>query len=312
MNVATIFFTVLFVVLHPTASGFAISHAIMMRPGSAHHESSSSSRGGHRSMRLAMRTGGGGGHEFDQSIITEQPPVPSGGRGRRGAIARGCQGAAGIAVSAMFSNPAVTRADIEGVVTIPQSSAPPTFTASNVDGKSVTLFKTKSGLQYIDIIEGKGQSPKYGNFVSIAYRAYIKLPDAKGESFKLDEFDSDRGYLIKHGNGRTVPGLDEGLHTMRVGGKRRIIVPPKLGYVTSGLGPIPVGPYGRWKLNRLIDRMVELRGGNVIFDVEMNSIIEDEADQGYYTDESLSPEDFGTLRQNIEASQQAARAARET
>ena len=44
----------------------------------------------------------------------------------------------------------------------------------------------------------------------------------------------------------------------------------------------------------------------------MNSIIEDEADQGYYTDESLSPEDFATLRRNIEESQQAARAARET
>ena len=125
----------------------------------------------------------------------------------------------------------------------------------------------------------------------------------------MDEFDSESQYLIKHGNGRTVPGLDEGLHTMKIGGKRRIIVPPKLGYVTSGIGPIPSGPYGRWKLNRLIDKMVELRGGNVICDVEMRGIMEDEADQGYYDDESLSPEDFNTLRQNIEASQQAARGA---
>jgi hypothetical protein len=129
----------------------------------------------------------------------------------------------------------------------------------------------------------------------------------QGQSFKLDKFNTDTGYLIKHGNGRTVPGLDEGLHTMRVGGKRRIIIPPKLGYTTSGLGPVPVGPYGRWKLNRLIDRMVELRGGNVIFDVEMKSIMDDEADQGYYMDKSLSPEDFSTLRQNIESSQQVAR-----
>ncbi len=57
--------------------------------------------------------------------------------------------------------------------------------------------------------------------------------------------------------------------------------------------------------------MVELKGGNTIFDVEMKSIIEDEADQGYYDDESLSPENFNTLRQNLEASQQAAAAARE-
>lgn len=227
---------------------------------------------------------------------------------RRGAIKHACQTTAALAAYAvLLSNPTASYADIEGVVQIPQSTTPPTSTNVATEGQSVTVFKTKSGLQYIDIAEGSGSAPKYGNFVSIAYKAYIKLPDAKGKSFKLDEFDSDKGYLIKHGNGRTVPGLDEALHTMRVGGKRRVIIPPKLGYTTSGLGPIPVGPYGRWKLNRLIDRMVELRGGNVIFDVEMKSIMEDEADQGYYTDDSLSPDDFSTLRFNLETSQQAAR-----
>ncbi|KAL9191549.1 hypothetical protein ACHAXT_001255 [Thalassiosira profunda] len=225
---------------------------------------------------------------------------------RREAIGQAYRTAAAVAASALLPSP--SHADIEGVVTIPQSTAPPESTASNVDGKSVTVFKTKSGLQYIEIEEGSGPTPKYGNFVTIAYKAYIKLPNAQGQSFDLDEFDSDKGYLVKHGNGRTVPGLDEGLHTMKVGGKRRIIVPPKLGYVASGLGPIPVGPYGRWKLNRLIDRMVELKGGNVIFDVEMKGMMEDEADQGYYDDDSLSPDDFNTLRKNIEASQQAARA----
>jgi hypothetical protein len=298
MNLATMF-SVFFVVL-PAASGFANNK---MRHSKSAHQLS---RAPQSQQQLAER-----GAEFN-SMDSEIPPY-SGRHGRRGAIARACQTAAGIAASAaVFSNPTSSYADIEGVATIPRSTAPPTATASNVDGESVTVFKTKSGLQYIDIAEGTGPTPKYGNFVSIAYKAYIKLPDAMGKSYKLDEFDSDRGYLIKHGNGRTVPGLDEGLHTMRVGGKRRVIVPPKLGYVTSGLGPIPVGPYGRWKLNRLIDRMVEFKGGNVIFDIEMNSIMEDEADQGYYTDESLSPEDFGTLRQNIEAGQQAARAARET
>jgi hypothetical protein len=229
---------------------------------------------------------------------------------RRKAIDQVYQTAATAALI-LFTNPAISNADLEGVANIPRSTAPPDSSVTNIDGKSITVFKTKSGLQYIDLVEGTGPSPKYGNFVSIAYKAYIKLPDAVGKSFKLDEYDSDKGYLVKHGNGRTVPGLDEGLHTMKVGGKRRIIVPPKLGYITSGLGPIPVGPVGRWKLNHLIDRMVELKGGNTIFDVEMKSIIEDEADQGYYDDESLSPEDFNTLRQNLEASQQAAAAARE-
>lgn len=223
---------------------------------------------------------------------------------RRDAIGHAYRAAAIVAASAAVVNPTVSNADIEGVATISKSTAPP----ESKDTNGVTVFKTTSGLQYIEIAEGTGPSPKYGNFVTIAYKAYIKLPDAQGKTFELDEFDSDRAYLVKHGNGRTVPGLDEGLHTMKVGGKRRIIVPPKLGYITSGLGPIPVGPYGRWKLNRLIDRMVEFRGGNVIFDVEMKSMLEDEADQGYYEDDSLTPDDFNTLRKNIESQQQAARA----
>lgn len=247
-----------------------------------------------------------------REFIIDDIDIPSASleMSRRRAIAQVYCTATAVSSSLLFINPAVANADIEGVANIPRSTAPPDTSVSDLDGQSVTLFKTKSGLQYIDLIEGTGPSPKYGNFVSIAYIAYIKLPDAKGKTFKLDEFDSDKGYLIKHGNGRTVPGLDEGLHTMKVGGKRRIIVPPKLGYITSGLGPIPVGPIGRWKLNHSIDRMVELKGGNTIFDVEMKSIMEDEADQGYYDDESLSPEDFNTLRKNLEASQQAAAAAR--
>ncbi|KAL7514830.1 hypothetical protein ACHAXN_012358 [Cyclotella atomus] len=208
------------------------------------------------------------------------------------------------AAASSLIEPLPAIADIEGVVTVPQSSTAES-SAQSVDGKSVTVFKTKSGLQYIDLVEGSGPSPRYGNFVSISYKGYVKLPDIKGKSSQFDQFDADPAYLVKHGNGRTVPGLDEGIHTMKVGGKRRIIIPPKLGYVTSGLGPVPPGPYGRWKLNRLLDKMIEVKGGNVIFDVEMRSVIEDEADQGYYDDDSLSPDDFNTLRNNLESSRAA-------
>lgn len=309
MNLALATLVVLSVAL-PAASGLAISNWV--HPNADHPSSSRQTQ----SQLLAKASQGGLGRNLlEDAEIEITPPTFYSRRhahSRRGVIAYAHQQTATALIattasSAIFLNPTASYADIEGVVTIPQSTSPPTSTtASNVDGPSVTVYKTKSGLQYIDIIEGTGPTPNYGNLVSIAYKAYIKLPDTKGQSYRLDEFDTDTGYLIKHGNGRTVPGLDEGLHTMRVGGKRRVIVPPKLGYTTSGLGPVPVGPYGRWKLNRLIDRMVELRGGNVIFDVEMKSIMKDEADQGYYTDESLSPEEFSTLRQNIESSQQAA------
>ena len=95
------------------------------------------------------------------------------------------------------------------------------------------------------------------------------------------------GYLIKHGNGMMIAGLDEGLHTMKVGGKRRILIPSKLGYVDTALGPMPEMPWNRWKLNNLLDDMVAVAGGTIIFEVAMLSIVEDEADQGYYSDDSL-------------------------
>lgn len=162
--------------------------------------------------------------------------------------------------------------------------------------QGVTVYTTKSGLKYIDLTEGTGPTPKYGQLTTISYKSFIKLPKDSNPT----QFDSDTAYLLKHGNGRNVPGLDEGLHSMKLGGTRRIIVPPKLGFVTSGLGPLPSSPFDRKKLSRLLDGMVEQRGGQVIFEVELKGVRDDEADQGYYTDKSLSVDDFNKLRENIQ------------
>jgi FKBP-type peptidyl-prolyl cis-trans isomerase 2 len=130
--------------------------------------------------------------------------------------------------------------------------------------------------------------------------AYIKLPkNSKNYPDTPIRFDRQDSYLLKHGNGQNIPGLDEGLHTMKIGGTRRILIPPKLGYVDVGLGPIPELPWNRWKLNQLLDQMVELSGGTVIYEVTLQNIIPDEADLGYYQDDSLTPEQFATLRENL-------------
>jgi FKBP-type peptidyl-prolyl cis-trans isomerase len=172
--------------------------------------------------------------------------------------------------------------------------------AAMTDEEMVPVLKTASGLKYIDLVPGTGPSPAYGNLVSIAYKAYIKLPpNSKSYNTEPQQYDNVNRYLLKHGNGRTIAGLDEGLHTMKVGGKRRILIPPKLGFVDVGLGPLPVGPINRYRLNQLLDQMVELSGGTVIYEVTLLSVIPDEADQGYYSDASLSPEDFATLRENL-------------
>lgn len=178
-----------------------------------------------------------------------------------------------------------------GLIAVTTAAPPPALA-----GKDVTVFKLKSGLQFIDLTEGTGNSPQYGELVSIKYTAYLKLPNKPDKQ----KFDTDV-FLLKHGNGRLIAGLDEGLHTMKVGGTRRIIIPPKLGFVETGLGPVPQSPFARLQLNRLLEEMITVRGGNLIYDVEMVRIIPDEADQGYYQDESLTEEQFNALRDNIQA-----------
>merc|ERR1711862_635810 len=143
------------------------------------------------------------------------------------------------------------------------------------------IYTTNSGLRFIEVKEGTGLMPNYGDLVTFSYKAFIKVA---GKDTKAELYDQDNAYLTKHGNGRSIPGLDEGLHTLRVGGKRQLIIPPKLGYIDIGLGPLPEYPWNRWKLNYLLDQMVEKRGGDLIFEVELLTVIDDEADQGYYED----------------------------
>jgi hypothetical protein len=162
------------------------------------------------------------------------------------------------------------------------------------------LNKLPSGLKYLELKEGNGPTPRYGQLCSIQFTGYIKLPNSP----QKEKYDSNV-FLLKHGNGRVIAGLDEGLHSMKVGGTRRLIIPPKLGYVESGLGPLPEYPWDRWKLSNLLDDMVAQRGGNVVIDVTLRSAIDDEADQGYYQDESLSPEQLEALQNRLQQPRQA-------
>lgn len=180
------------------------------------------------------------------------------------------------------------------------------------DTEGLKVFQLPSGLKYIDLKEGTGPTPEYGQLCSIAYKGYIKLPASKENANPQPQlFGQSKAYLIKHGNGRTIPGLDEGVHTLKVGGTRRLIIPAKLGFIQSGLGPLPPSPWDRYRLNSLLNDMVRLQGGNLVFEVTLLSAIDDEADQGYYQDSSLSPEDFETLRINLQRKAQAAKDAAE-
>jgi peptidylprolyl isomerase len=98
------------------------------------------------------------------------------------------------------------------------------------------VVTTASGLKYEDIVVGKGKSPKKGDTVSVHYTGW--LTDGK-------KFDSsrDRGQPFEFaiGEGQVIKGWDEGVMSMKVGGRRKLTIPPGLGYGARGTpgGPIP-------------------------------------------------------------------------
>lgn len=91
---------------------------------------------------------------------------------------------------------------------------------------------TASGLKYIDEVVGTGDSPKPGQNVTVHYTGTLE----NGTKFD-SSFDRGQPYQFRIGTGAVIKGWDEGVMTMKAGGKRRLIVPAKLGYGAAGFPP---------------------------------------------------------------------------
>jgi peptidylprolyl isomerase len=90
---------------------------------------------------------------------------------------------------------------------------------------------TPSGLQYIDQQVGSGAAPRSGQTVQVHYTGYL----TDGQKF---DSSLDRGmpFRFQIDRGAVIQGWDEGVMTMQEGGKRRLIIPPALGYGAQGAG----------------------------------------------------------------------------
>ncbi|HXS81462.1 MAG TPA: FKBP-type peptidyl-prolyl cis-trans isomerase [Methylomirabilota bacterium] len=114
------------------------------------------------------------------------------------------------------------------------TSAPAAPALPGAPGSGNKMHKLASGLQYDDLVVGSGKMAEPGVNVAVHYTGYL-----------LDgtEFDSSlkSGQPLKFqiAGGQMIAGFDEGVRGMRIGGKRKIVVPYAMGYGEAGSGPIP-------------------------------------------------------------------------
>ena len=122
--------------------------------------------------------------------------------------------------------PACSQKDAKGAgETAPQAAKP-----AAVNAQTVT---TASGLAYQDVKPGTGASPVSGKQVKVHYTGWLE----NGTKFD-SSLDRNEPFVFVIGAGQVIPGWDEGVSSMKVGGKRRLIVPSKLGYGEQGAGGV--------------------------------------------------------------------------
>jgi peptidylprolyl isomerase len=92
-----------------------------------------------------------------------------------------------------------------------------------------------TGLRIIDTRPGKGQEAKAGQRVTVNYTGWLFVNGKKGKKFD-SSLDRGQPFSFELGHMRVIKGWDEGVATMRVGGKRTLIIPPELGYGADGAG----------------------------------------------------------------------------
>ena len=101
-------------------------------------------------------------------------------------------------------------------------------------GKKMT---TPSGLQIEDTKVGTGATPKTGQTCVMHYTGWLYENGQKGKKFD-SSVDRGQPFDFPIGTGRVIKGWDEGVATMKVGGKRTLIIPPALGYGARGAGGV--------------------------------------------------------------------------
>lgn len=135
----------------------------------------------------------------------------------------------GEAIAAELTQPAATPASVSETLVAQASDL---IDTSETD-MSENVITTDSGLKYVDIQEGTGATPTRGQTVTVHYTGTLE----DGTKFDSSR-DRGRPFSFTIGVGQVIRGWDEGVGSMKVGGQRKLIIPPDLGYGARGAGGV--------------------------------------------------------------------------
>ncbi len=111
--------------------------------------------------------------------------------------------------------------------------SPPGATPPQSTTAAPLLIETESGLKYADLKKGTGTAPAAGQAVEVHYTGWLT------DGTKFDSsLDRGKPFTFQLGRGQVIPGWDEGVATMRAGGKRKLVIPGNLAYGSRGFGDI--------------------------------------------------------------------------
>ncbi|NJK75690.1 MAG: FKBP-type peptidyl-prolyl cis-trans isomerase [Microcoleus sp. SU_5_6] len=113
------------------------------------------------------------------------------------------------------------------------TQVPATIAGNNMTENTEKTVTTDSGLKYVELKEADGATPKTGQTVVVHYTGTLE----DGTKFDSSR-DRNSPFQFKIGVGQVIKGWDEGVGTMKVGSRRKLIIPPELGYGARGAGGV--------------------------------------------------------------------------